>query len=91
MKISLNWLKEFIKISENPQKIEAILTETGLEVDEVININPETKSLEKLVVGEIKSIKNHKNADKLKLTKVNIGKEDLSIICGANNIEVGQK
>ena len=53
MKISLNWLKEFIKISENPQKIEAILTETGLEVDEVININPETKSLEKLVVGEI--------------------------------------
>ena len=37
MKISLNWLKEFIKISENPQKIEAILTETGLEVDEVIN------------------------------------------------------
>ena len=37
MKISLNWLKEFIKISENPQKIEAILTETGLEVDEVID------------------------------------------------------
>ena len=91
MKISLNWLKEFIKISENPQKIEAILTETGLEVDEVININPDTKSLEKLIVGEIKSIKNHKNADKLKLTKVNIGKDDLSIICGANNIEVGQK
>ena len=59
MKISLNWLKEFIKISENPQKIEAILTETGLEVDEVININPDTKSLKKLIVGEIKSIKNH--------------------------------
>ena len=91
MKISLNWLKEFIKISENPQKIEAILTETGLEVDEVININPDTKSLEKLIVGEIKSIKNHKNADKLKLTQVNIGKDDLSIICGANNIEIGQK
>ena len=91
MKISLNWLKEFIKISENPQKIEAILTETGLEVDEVININPDTKSLKKLIVGEIKSIKNHKNADKLKLTQVNIGKDDLSIICGANNIEIGQK
>ena len=91
MKISLNWLKEFIKISENPKKIESILTETGLEVDEVININPNTKSLEKLIVGEIKSIKNHKNANKLKLTQVNIGKDDLSIICGANNIEVGQK
>ena len=61
MKISLNWLKEFIKIAETPEKIEAILTETGLEVDEVININPKTKSLDKLIVGEIKSIKNHLN------------------------------
>ena len=91
MKISLNWLKEFIKISKSSTEIESILTETGLEVDNIIKINPDIKSIENLIVGEILSISNHKNADKLKITEVDIGNEKLSIICGAKNIEVDQK
>ena len=91
MKISLNWLKEFIKISKSSTEIESILTETGLEVDDVIKINPDIKSIENLIVGEIVSISNHINADKLKITEVDIGNEKLSIICGANNIEINQK
>jgi phenylalanyl-tRNA synthetase beta chain len=91
MKISLNWLKEFIKIPKNSIKIESILTETGLEVDDIIKINPDIKSLENLVVGEVISITNHKNADKLKVTRINIDSEELSIICGAKNIKISQK
>ena len=91
MKISLNWLKKFIEINETPDDIESILTEVGLEVDEVLSIKPDKKLLKNLVVGEILSFKKHPNADRLSVTKVDIGIEKLSIICGANNIENGQK
>ena len=91
MKISLNWLKKFIEISENPEDLESILTEVGLEVDEVISLEPDKDFLSKLIVGEITEIEKHPNADRLNITKVDTGKESLSIICGANNIEVGQK
>ena len=91
MKISLNWLKKFIEISENPEDLESILTEVGLEVDEVISLEPDKDFLSKLIVGEITEIEKHPNADRLNITKVDTGKESLSIICGANNIEVRQK
>jgi len=91
MKISLNWLKKFIEISENPEDLESILTEVGLEVDEVISLEPDKDFLSNLIVGEITEIEKHPNADRLNITKVDTGKESLSIICGANNIEVGQK
>ena len=91
MKISLNWLKKFIEISENPEDLESILTEVGLEVDEIISFEPDKDFLSKLIVGEITAIEKHPNADRLNITKVNTGSESLSIICGAENIEVGQK
>ena len=91
MKISLNWLKSFIKISKDPSEVGYILTEVGLEVDAVLEINPDKKYLSNLVVGEIKKISKHPNADRLSSTEVQIGEEILSIICGANNIEVGKK
>ena len=91
MKISLNWLKKFIEINENPEDLESILTEVGLEVDEVISFEPDKEFLSKLLVGEITSIEKHPNAERLNLTEVDIGNKTLSIICGASNIEVGQK
>jgi len=91
MKISLNWLKKFIEIEETPEEIESLLTEVGLEVDEVLSIKPDKNLLKNLVVGEILSIEKHPNADRLNLTKVDVGDEKLSIICGANNIEKAQK
>ncbi len=91
MKISLNWLKKFIEINETPEDLESILTEVGLEVDEVFSIAPDNELLKCLVVGEILSIKKHPNADRLSLTTVDVGGEKLSIICGAKNICVGQK
>ena len=58
MKISLNWLKNFINIPKNHAEIEDALTEVGLEVDEVIKIQPDKKYINNLTVGEIISISN---------------------------------
>ncbi len=91
MKISLNWLKKFIEIKETPEEIEFILTEAGLEVDELKKIELDKNYLNDLKVGEILSIDSHPNADKLKITTVRLGEKNLSIICGASNIEIGQK
>ena len=68
-----------------------ILTEIGLEVDETLEIKPDKNLISKLVVGQIKEISKHKNADRLSVTKVDIGKEELNIICGAQNIKINQK
>ena len=91
MKISLNWLKSFIKIDKLPEEIETILTDMGLEVDEVISINSDTNLIKKLIVGKITEIEKHPNADRLNITKVDFGNRNSTIICGAKNIEVGQK
>ena len=91
MKISLNWLKKFIEINESSIELESILTEVGLEVDEVISIEPDKNFLDKLVIGEIISIEKHPDADRLNITEVSIGDTVLSIVCGAKNIENGQK
>lgn len=91
MKISLNWLKSFIKIDKLPEEIETILTDIGLEVDEVISINSDTNLIKKLIVGKITEIEKHPNADRLNITKVDFGNRNSTIICGAKNIEVGQK
>ena len=91
MKISLNWLKTFIKISKSAKEIEDILTEIGLEVDETLEIKPDKNLISKLIVGQIKEISKHNNADRLSVTKVDIGKEKLDIICGAQNIKKDQK
>ena len=91
MKISLNWLKTFIDIKKSPKTISKILTEIGLEVDSIEDHSIEQSKLNDLIVGEVKSLTNHPNANNMKIAKVDIGKKKLNIICGAPNIKIKQK
>jgi len=92
MKISLNWLKAFIDIQKTPEEIEQILTGTGLEVEHYETIESIKGGLKGLVVGKVEQCEKHPNADKLSLTKVDIGTgELLSIVCGAPNVAEGLK
>jgi len=92
MKISYSWLKEFISFSESPKEVSEILTQTGLEVEGIEKIEKIPGGLSGIVVGEVAECEQHPNADKLKVTKVDIGAEELSnIICGAPNVAQGQK
>ena len=92
MKISYNWLKEFIHTDKTPQEISVILTGTGLEVESVEKVQAIPGGLEGLVIGYVKECAQHPNADRLKVTKVDVGgPEDLQIVCGANNVAAGQK
>ncbi len=89
MKISLNWLKDYIRLNEDINKISDTLTSTGLEVasvEEFSFIN------EDLVIGHVITCEKHPNAEKLKITTVDIGNSELlSIVCGAPNVAKGQK
>ena len=92
MKISLNWLKQHIEIKETEAEIADILTNTGLEVEEYEQIQSNPNDFEHVVVGYVKSTEQHPNADKLKLTQVDVGEDNpLSIVCGAPNVAAGQK
>ena len=92
MKISYNWLKEYISFNENPEEVGEILTQTGLEVEGIEKIEKIPGGLKGIVVGEVMECGQHPNADKLKVTKVDIGADELSaIVCGAPNVAVGQK
>lgn len=92
MKVSLNWIKTLLPLTQTPEEIEAILTATGLEVEHYEAIESVKGGLKGLVVGKVESCQRHPNADKLNLTKVDIGSgELLSIVCGAPNVAQGQK
>lgn len=92
MKISLNWLKDYIEIPVSPDELSTILTSLGLEVEGVEKIEGVKGGLKGVVVGEIKSCIKHPNADRLSLTKVDIGDGRLlQIVCGAPNVATGQK
>ncbi len=92
MKISYNWLKNYINTDLAPEKIADVLTDCGLEVDGFEKIQTIKGGLEGFVVGEILTKEKHPDADRLNLTMVNVGaEENLHIVCGASNVEVGQK
>ncbi len=92
MKISYNWLNKYLPEQVEPQKLSGILTSIGLEVESLELYENFKGGLKGLVVGEVISCAQHPNADKLKLTKVDINKEEpLQIVCGAPNVAVGQK
>ncbi len=92
MKISYNWLKQFIKLPEDAEKTGELLTDLGLEVEGIASFQSVKGGLEGVVVGHVMSCDKHPNADKLQLTKVNIGNgEEVQIVCGAPNIGAGQK
>ncbi len=92
MKISYNWLKQFLKIDLEAQKTAELLTNLGLEVEGIYPFESVKGGLKGVVVGEVLTCEKHPNADKLKVTTVNIGGEKpLHIVCGASNVAKGQK
>jgi len=92
MNISLNWLKKYIDLDMDPDKISEILTTIGLEVEGMEEVESIKGGLKGVVVGHVVECGKHPNADKLSLTKVNVGNEDLlQVVCGAPNVAEGQK
>lgn len=92
MKISYNWLKQFISTDKNPNELSQILTDIGLEVEGVEEIQGIPGGLTGLVIGEVKTCQQHPNADRLRITTVDVGEASLlHIVCGAPNVAAGQK
>ena len=92
MKISYNWLKQFIKTDWSSEKTAEMLTDLGLEVESVEKYQSIKGGLEGLVVGHVLTCEKHPNADKLKVTTVDLGNgEPVQIVCGASNVAAGQK
>lgn len=91
MKISNNWLKEYIKTDLKSEKIGEYLTDIGLEVEGIEKFENIKGGLEGIVVGKVLTCEKHPNADKLKKTTVDAGNGAiLEIVCGAPNVEAGQ-
>jgi len=92
MKISYNWIKQFIKTDWTAEQTSELLTDLGLEVEGLDLYQSVKGGLEGVVVGEVLTCVQHSNADKLKVTTVNIGQEQpVQIVCGAPNVAAGQK
>src|SRR5579864_7806904 len=96
MTISYNWLCDYLPDNllqkPGPELVSRILTSVGLEVETLQPYSSVRGDLNGLVVGEVISVEAHPNADKLKITRVNIGSgENLQIVCGANNVASNQK
>ncbi|WP_292009198.1 phenylalanine--tRNA ligase subunit beta [Chryseobacterium sp.] len=91
MKISKNWLKDYISTELKTERIGEFLTDIGLEVEGIDKFESIKGSLEGIVVGKVLTCEKHPNADKLKKTTVDVGNgKVLDIVCGAPNVEAGQ-
>ena len=92
MKISYNWLKKYVSTSHSPEELSKILTDTGLEVEGVEKVEAVKGGLSNVVIGKVLSCEKHTDADRLKVTTVDVGEsEPLQIVCGAPNVAVNQK
>lgn len=91
MKISYNWLKQFFKLDIPAEEVGVLLTDLGLEVEGIEKYESVKGGLKGVVVGHVLTCVQHPNADRLKITTVNIGTETLQIVCGAPNVAEGQK
>ena len=92
MKVSYNWLKNYLNFDLSPEEVSEILTDTGLEIEKLESFESVPGGLKGVVVGHITEAVQHPNADKLKVTKVDVGTgEMLNIVCGAPNVAQGQK
>ncbi|SDW00310.1 phenylalanine--tRNA ligase subunit beta [Aequorivita viscosa] len=92
MNISYNWLKQFINLPWNPEKTGELLTDLGLEVEGIEDFSSVKGGLNGIVVGHVIESEQHSNADRLKVTKVDVGDGKLlQIVCGAPNVAKGQK
>ena len=91
MKISYNWLKQFLKVTWEAEKTGELLTDLGLEVEGIETVESIKGSLEGIVIGKVLTCVQHPNADRLKVTTVDIGAETpVQIVCGAPNVAAGQ-
>ncbi|MEQ6124158.1 phenylalanine--tRNA ligase subunit beta [Pseudotenacibaculum sp. MALMAid0570] len=91
MKISYNWLKQFLQVEWNAEKTGELLTDLGLEVEGIETRESIKGSLAGVVVGKVLTCEQHPNADRLKVTTVDLGKEEpVQIVCGAPNVAAGQ-
>ena len=91
MKISYNWIKQFLKIDLPPEQVSEILTNLGLEVEGITTFESVKGGLEGVIVGEVLQCSQHPNADRLWITEVDLGTEKVTIVCGAPNVAQGQK
>ncbi len=92
MTISYNWLKDFVQFDKSPEELSLILTDIGLEVESLETVQSIPGGLEGLVIGQVKTCQQHPNADRLRVTTVDVGRaEHLHIVCGAPNVANGQK
>ncbi len=92
MKISYNWLKSVINTDKTPEQLDTLLTNCGLEVEGMEQVSSIQGGLEGIVIGEVLEKWQHPNADRLSVTKVDIGTgEPVQIVCGASNVAAGQK
>jgi len=88
VKVSIKWLKDYVDISLAPKELAEKLTMAGMEVKSIQTIGG---TWENLVVGEVVTLNPHPNADRLKLPTVNLGTKQVTVVCGAPNIGLGQK
>ena len=91
MKISINWLKDYLETDHTPEEISEILTNLGLEVEKISDFESIEGGLKGVVAGKVLECGKHPDADRLKVTSIDIGNNEIfEIVCGAPNIEKGQ-
>jgi len=86
LRISIDWLKEFVNIDETPEVLADILSNTGLEAE----VTDFPLDIPGVIIGKVESTVKHPDADKLKLCMVNDGKQTHQVVCGAPNVDSGQ-
>ena len=92
MKISYNWLKQYINVDLPSENIAQLLTNCGLEVESIEAIESVKGGLKGVVIGEVITCRKHPDSDHLSITTVDVGQaEPLHIVCGAPNVSAGQK
>ena len=92
MKISYKWLKEILDFNLDSDQTSALLTDIGLEVERQDVYENIKGGLKGLIIGEVKSVEKHPNADRLNITQVDLGEDkNYTIVCGAPNVKKGQK
>ena len=92
MKISFNWLKEYVATDLSVEEVGKLLTDCGLEVEGIEKFETIKGGLDGLIIGEVISLEKHPDADRLSVTQVDIGTGNLlNIVCGASNVAAGQK
>src|SRR6186997_1732492 len=88
MKITLNWLREVVEVVLSPDELAETLVMAGLEVESIEERKPRWGAVE---VAQVESVAQHPNADRLRLLQVRRAAETVSVVCGASNMQAGDK